>query len=240
MAAMTFLQLVNRAITECGDSGGPIATTAGQLGSIQRIINWIGDSWSDIQTEHDDWDWMRSSNILGAGASFVPASGQYTTPLGTGVGQVGIDVDSFGKWDNRSFRSNTTTVGTNDEIYLDDIDFDVWRDSYMYGAMRQVRTRPVAVAFGPDQSVNLGPPPNGLYTITGDYFVAPTVMVADTDTPTGLPTRFNMLIVYKAMMKYAGYESAPEVYSRGSMEYNLMFAQLEAVRLPRMSFSGSL
>lgn len=238
--ALTFLQLVNRAITECGVSGGPVATAQNQSGSIGRIVNWVGDAWSDIQTEHDDWDFMRSSSLLGGGVSFAPAAAQYTTPLGTGAGTVGIAIDSFGKWDRRSFRCNTTTVGTSDEIYLDDIDFDVWRDSYMYGAMRQVQTRPVAIAFGPDQSINLGPPPNGLYTITGDYFVAPSVMVNDTDTPTGLPTRFNMLIVYKAMIKYSGNESAPEVYSRGSMEYNLMFAELEARYLPQMSFSGAL
>jgi hypothetical protein len=183
---------------------------------------------------------MRSSNLLGGGASFVPAAGQYTTPLGTGAGQVGIACDSFGKWDKDTFRNYTTTVGTSNEMFLDEVPFDVWRDAYMLGAMRTVQTRPVAVAIGPDQSVNLGPPPNGLYTITADYFVAPSVMVQDTDAPTGLPTRFNMLIVYKAMMKYAGYESATEVYARGSAEYNLMFAELEAVRLPQMSFAGAL
>jgi hypothetical protein len=41
-----------------------------------------------------------------------------------------------------------------------------------------------------------------------------------------------MLIVYKAMIKYAGYESASEVWQRGTAEYNLMFNQLEAARLP--------
>lgn len=237
---MNFLQTVNRAITECGVSGGPISTTAGQTGSIQRVINWVGDSWNEIQTEHDDWDWMRSSNILGAGASFVPSAGQFTVALGTSPGQVGIAVDSFGKWDRDTFRCYVTTVGTSSELFLDEIPFDVWRDAYMFGAMRQVQTRPVAVAVGPDQSVNLGPPSNGLYTVTADYWVPPSVMANDGDTPTGLPLRFHMLIVYKAMMKYAGYESAVEVYQRGSAEYNLMFAQLEAVRLPRISFAGAL
>jgi hypothetical protein len=110
----------------------------------------------------------------------------------------------------------------------------------MVGAMRAVQTRPVVIAVGPDQSLCLGPPPNALYTITADYFVAPTEMVADTDIPAGLPTRFHMLIVYRAMMKYAGFESAPEVYQRGSEENAGMYAQLLAVRAPRMSFGGAL
>ncbi len=237
---MNYLAIVNRGITECGVSGGPIATTAGQVGSIQRVINWIGDAWTEIQTEHDDWIWMRSSNILGAGASFVPLAGIPSCPLGTGPGTVGIAVDSFGKWDRETFRCYTTTVGFINEIFLDEIPYDVWRDAYMLGAMRTVQTRPVAIAVGPDQSLNVGPPSNGLYTVTGDYFVAPSVMSLDTDVPIGLPLRFHMLIVYKAMMKYAGYESAQEVYARGSMEYNLMFAQLEAVRMPMISFAGAL
>lgn len=221
-------------------SGGPISTVANQVGSIQRIINWVGDAWNEIQTEHDDWNWMRSSNILGLGASFVTVAGQASYPLGTTAGTVGIPVDSFGKWDDTTFRCYTTTVGFTNETYLDVITFDIWRNSYMYGAMRSVQTRPVAVAIGPDQSVNVGPPSNGLYTVTADYFVAPSVMTDDTDVPTGLPLRFHMLIVYKAMMKYAGYESASEVFSSGSSQYNLMFAQLEAARMPGVGFAGGL
>lgn len=237
---MNFLQLVNRGIVECGVSGGPLTTTAGQSGSIQRVINWIGDSFTEIQTEHDDWNWMRSSNLLGLGASFVTVAGQASYPLGTTAGTVGIAVDSFGKWDRDTFRCYTTLAGTNDEQFLDDVPYDVWRDAYMLGAMRGVQTRPVAMAVGPDQSVNVGPPSNGLYTITADYFTAPTVMTADIDVPTGLPLRFHMLIVYKTKIKYASYESAPEVFSSGTSEYNLMFAQLENARLPEMAFDGAL
>jgi hypothetical protein len=96
------------------------------------------------------------------------------------------------------------------------------------------------VAVGPDQSLNLGPPPNGLYTVTADYFVAPSLLVLDTDIPAGLPARFHLLIVYRTMMKYAGYESAPEVYQRGSEEHGRMYARLQAVRAPRMAFGGAL
>lgn len=237
---MNFLQLVNRGITECGVSGGPLTTVAGATGSLGRIVNWIGDSFTEIQTERDDWNFMRSSNLLGLGASFVTVAGQASYPLGTGAGTVGILTDNFGKWDRDTFRCYTTTVGTNDEQFLDDISYDVWRDAYMLGANRTVQTRPCAVAVGPDQSVNVGPPSNGLYTIAADYFVAPSVMATDTDVPTGLPLRYHMLIVYRAMKKYGLYESASEVWSRGDAEYRLMFNQLEAARLPQIGFAGAL
>ena len=237
---MNFLQLCQRAVTDCGASGTLVTTAGSQPLNLQRIINWVGDAWNEIQTAHDDWDWMRSSGLLGGGASFVPAAGQYRSAIGTGAGTVGVSWADFGKWDRETFRCFTTTAGTSNEQFLDWVPYDTWRDSYMLGAMRQVQTRPVAFTIGTDQSINLGPPPNGLYTITGDYFRAPSAMVDDDDVPEWLPARFHMLIVYKAMLKYAGYESAMEVFERASMEWNGLYPQLEAGRLPEASFAGAL
>lgn len=242
---MNYLQICQRAAQECGVASGSaiqavMPTVVGAAGSLGRITNWVNDAWTDIQMDHEDWTWMRSSNILGAGVSFTTVAGQASYPLGVGPGTVGIPVDAFGKWDREAFRNFTTTAGFRNEMFLDDIPFDTWRNSYMLGAMRSVKTRPVAIAVGPDQSLNLGPPPNGEYTITGDYYVAPSEMVFDTDVPIGLPYRFQMLIVYRVMMKYAGYESAPEVYERGLAENAGMYAQLLSVRAPRMTFGGAL
>jgi hypothetical protein len=242
---VNFLALCQRAIVECGVASNAavssvLSTTVGATGSVGRVVNWVGDAWNELQEKHDDWDWMRSSNILGAGVSFATVAGQASYPLGTGAGTVGIATDSFGKWDIGTFRNFTTTVGYINEIFMDDISFDDWRDGYMYGAMRNVQTRPIAIAVGPDQSLNIGPPSDGTYTVTGDYFVAPSVMVNDTDLPVGLPTRFHMIIVYITMMKYAGYESAPEVMQRGSSEYDKMYAQLQAVRAPTLKMGGAL
>jgi hypothetical protein len=259
---MNFLQLCQRACTECGVSS-TLSTTVGHIGSLARIVNWVGDAWSELQAERGDWDWMRSSNLLGAGVSFAPVAGQFNTPLGT----LGVSADSFGKWDEETFRCFTTAnassgIGTGgigigaigemeigvpvtsinnlDEIFLDCIDFDVWRNGYMFGAMRNVNTRPVAIAIGPDQSLNLAPPPNGLYTITGDYWMAPSLMAADTDVPIGLQRRWHMLIVYDAMMKYGEYEAASDVIARAQRERGKLYRQIEALNLPKMGFGGSL
>ena len=236
---MNRLQLCQRAALECGVSG-TITTTIGQVGSLARIVTWVDEGWGELQTEHDDWDWMRSSNLLGAGASFATVAGQASYPLGTGAGTTGIDVSAFGKWDRYSFRNYVTTVGITSEMFLDFIPYDTWRNAYMLGAMRTVKTRPVVVAIGPDKSVCIGPPSNGLYTVTADYFTAPAAMAADTDTPTGLPAQFHMAIVYAAMMLYAGYESAQEVYNKGAAGYGSLLRELEAHYLPEVHFAGAL
>lgn len=242
---MNFLAICRRALIECGVASNQatvsaLPTVVGASGSVGRVVGWVADAWSDLQMAQDDWEWMRSSVLLGGGVSFPTIAGQPSYPLGTDPGTVGVDVEAFGKWDRETFRAFPTATGFQGEGYLDDIPFDTWRDSYMLGAMRTAQTRPVAIAVGSDQSLCLGPPPNGLYTVTADYFLAPSEMVADTDIPVGLPTRFHMLIVYQAMTKYAGYESAPEVAQRGLSESARMYAQLRAVRAQRVSFSGAL
>lgn len=217
-----------------------LPTTVGATGSVGRVCNWINDAWTDIQMEHSDWEWMRSSSLLGGGVAFQTIDGQASYPLGTGPGTVGVDPAVFGNWIEDSFRNHTTTAGFMNENYLDPISYDWWRNSYAYGAQRMVRTRPIAIAVGPDLSLCLGPFPNGNYTITGDYYTKAADMLTDTDVPTGLPTEFHMLIVYGTMMKYGQYESAQEVYARGQEEFAGMYSRLQLLRAPHVAFGGSL
>lgn len=263
---MNRLQLVQRLALECGVSG-TVTTTLNQTGEFARLVAWTDTAWEQLQTKHDDWDFMRSSNILGQGASFQTTAGGFTYSLGAGAGTVGIDPDVFGKWADETFRCNTTlqvgilgtepgglyittedgvpiatgeaTGGVQDETFLDLIPYDTWRNAYMLGAMRAVQTRPVACAVGPNKSVCVGPPSNGLYTVTADFFLAPLAMTGDASVPIGLPKQFHMLIVYLAMEMYGSYEAAPEVLSRADNGRVRMLAQLEGTNMPEMQFAGA-
>jgi hypothetical protein len=241
---MNFLQLCQRAAVECGVASttaitSALTTVVGATGSLGRLIGWVNEAWGDIQMECDDWTWMRSCVLLGGGATVNTIAGQAYYPLGTGAGTVGVLSDNFGKWDRDSFRCQSTG-SYQDETYLTEIPFDDWRNGYMLGANRTVQTRPIVCAVGPDNSLCLGPPPNGLYTVTADYYRAPTDMTLDADTPTGLPVQFHLLIIYRAMMKYASYESAPEVMQRGQTESAVTTAQLMLLRAPRWTYAGAL
>ncbi len=236
---MNYLQLSQRLAQEAGVSG-TLTTTFGQVGSLLRIVTWINQAWYELQTKHDDWTWMKSSYLIGGGVSFATVSGQSSYPAGTGAGTVGVTMANLGKWDVNSFRNYSTASGYTNEIFMDPITYESWRNSYMYGAMRNVKTRPVAVAIGPDKSLCVGPPSDGSYTITGDYYVAPTQFSSDTDLPTGLPAHFHMAIVYLAMQMYAGYESASEVFQRGQAGYDKLMAELEVNYSPTIGFAGAL
>jgi len=49
-----------------------------------------------------------------------------------------------------------------------------------------------------------------------------------------MPPQYHMAIVYKTMMKYAGYESAPEVAARASEELDPMMNRIYVDQLPVM------
>lgn len=240
---MNFLQLGQRLVQECGATNVNLGSMVGNAinSEQQRFVNWAGQAWGEIQTLHDNWEWMRSSALLGAGVSFVPLLGQSAIPLGIGPGTIGLDPNLFGgKWVVDSFRNFTTAVGYRSEIFMTEISYDWWRDAYMYGANRDVKTRPIVISVAPDKSLCIGPPSNGTYTVYGDFYMAPTIMTLDADVPTGLPLPYHIAIVYKAMIYYGSYEAAPEVMERGLDGYSEIITQLERQYGPRASMAAAL
>lgn len=219
---MNYLALFQRLKLECGVSGSIPSSVLNQQGEMLNLVTWINAAWQDIQNVREDWDWLRTST------SFPTVSGksQYT------IAQA--NTTNFGYWDKATFRSYETATGLDDEMMMDNITYDEWRDGYLIGSLRNTSTRPYVMAVAPNKSICLAPVPDGNYTITGDYFSAPTDLVNNTDIP-AMPVKFHIAIVYRAMMSYGAYESAPEVYQRGEVEYNkilrrMMFDQLPEIR----------
>lgn len=231
---MTFLQLCQRLILECGISGeSNFTTVVGNSGEFERVVTWVNAASLDIQSAHQDWDWMRQS------ASFATVAGQATYELGSGAGTVGVTVAAFNMWARDTARNYVTSVGTNSEIFMDHIGYDAWRNTYMYGALRTTTTRPVQFAISPTKALCMGPPPVVGYTITCDYYTAPVDLALDVDVPL-LPTQWQMAIIYRAMMFYGAFEAAPEVYNRGETEFQKVMNRLDHDRLPEIVFAGAL
>lgn len=141
----------------------------------------------------------------------------------------------------QTITSNNTTVfaGMKTEIFMSPMDYEAWRDTYLYGALRTVTTRPIAIAVAPDKSLCLGPVSAAGYTVLGDYYSTPSSMSADTDTP-AMPTQYHMAIVYKAMQSYGMYEGAQEVVARGQQEYDRIMRHLVTSRTPMVMQGGPL
>lgn len=217
---MNYLQLVNRARTECGVSGGDLVTTSGQTGEAARFTGWINSAYVDIQSSKEDWEWMRSD------VTFNLVAEQYSyTPTEAGIGT------TFANWKRNSFRCSTSGNNYGDEQLLNFMDWTTFRDLYQYGNMRTTYSRPVVLSVKPNKDLAFGPSPDQAYVINAEYYTKPVEFSSDSDEP-ALPDRFHMLVVYRAMMFYGGYEAAPEVYQRGEFEFKRLMDRLTLDQLP--------
>ena len=221
---MNFLQLINRTRVECGVSGAstPLPTAQGLTGESARIANWVNSAWVDIQTSREDWQWMRDT------VEFNTVAQQRTySPADAGI------ASTFGNWKRDSFRCASVGANYGDEQLLNYMEWSTYRNLYLYSNMRSTFQRPVVVSIDPDKNLAFGAAPDQAYVIVGEYYTKPTELSADTDTPPGtFPDRFHMAIVYRAMMFYAGYEAAPEVYQRGELEFKRLMNRVDIDQLP--------
>jgi hypothetical protein len=79
--------------------------------------------------------------------------------------------------------------------------------------------------------LNLGAVPDAVYTAYGDYYRKAVSLAVSADTP-AMPSQFHMAIVYRALMKYAGFDAAPEVKQEAIENYKMLMQALERDQLP--------
>lgn len=230
---MNFLQLVQRLRRKCRVAGSGPTSLTGQNEEYNRLIDWTNEAWMKIQRLHEEqWKFMRAS------CSAVTVNGQAAygnTEFGvTDIGQFVLNYET-----GDTFRCYQTAAGPASEQFLEVIDYDEWRNRYLFGALRTSYQRPTCVAVGPDEKLYLGPIPTAGWTITGDYIRMPSEMAVAADIPS-LPTRYHMAIVYRAMMLYGVSEAAPEVYQDGQADFNAIITEMERTQLPRIRLGGPL
>lgn len=226
---MNFLQLAQRVRQEAGGIAGSDATPASvtnQVGQLAKVVNWTNDAWRDLQLSKTDWLWKRK---------------QFSMPLTANVNDYAASVagiTDLGEWDHESMRIYRTAAGLADEAYLSRMEYAVWRDVWDFGV--KTPSRPNVVTVKPDFHLGFGPVPDDAYTVRGEYLQSTQSMVINTDEPTGLPEEFHMLIVYRALKKYAIDEAAPELYVAYRDDALRLQSILERKYLPRWRTGGPL
>ena len=227
---LTYLDLVQRTSIECAVPGTGPDTVAGASGQVLDFCQYVANAWMELQTMHDDWSFM----LVSPGVSFVTVAAQSLyTPT-----QAGVSAGEVSSWKRGTFRNYLTATGTPSEVRMQWIDYDEWRDCYQIGTLRTTQVQPMMFSITPELSLVVQCPLAG-YTITADYYSAPVRLSGNSDTPS-IPRRFNMAIVYRAMMDYGVFESDPEIYQKGKRGYDLLVGRLEKQRLPSIGAGGAL
>ena len=222
---MNYLQLAQRLRQECAVSGTGPTSVINQAGMAGLLVSWIDAAWMEIQGLHNNWNWMREpfAFVTTAGVGDYPPVSTTNTITGNLLSDVRY-------WHKETFRAQKPSIGVQDEQWLVEWEYQVFRDTYRFNL--QVEGRPVVFADKPNgNAVMLGSLPDDVYSITGEYQTRATHLVADADVP-AMPDEYHLMIVYKAMQSYGMYEAAPEVLSRGQVQYQKLLTQLEREQLP--------
>lgn len=222
---MNFVDLVEALRIECGVSGSPVVSTSNLSGELNRLKKWIGDAWFEIQTSKTQWKFMYTNFSF----SLTPLK-QYYTPTDAGVPNVDV-------WKEDSFWIESVALGLPDQQPIGRMDWEHFREMYIRG--QQNAQRPICLSVHPNLNLYFGPLPDAVYNITGEAWLAPTRLVNDADTPS-MPERFQAVIVYEAMKKYAGYESANDVMTRAMREAKPLWSALTQNQLPDVTIDGGL
>ena len=97
--------------------------------------------------------------------------------------------------------------------------------------------RSIAAAISPAGEFSLGPIPDDIYTVQGEYRQSAVVLAADGDTP-GAPAAFHGIIVWRALMMLAEFDEAVEDRAAAAIKYAALLEDLQRDQLPVVSLGG--
>lgn len=234
---MNFLAGVQKFARKAGATSQPSAVTS-QTGEAQRLVDDYIDAYTEIQNKHP-WRWLRR------GFTFNTTSGDDSYAYGdvTDV-DAGTAIARFSEWRLSDPRDPPkiylTSTGVSGERWLVYIPWEDFKRIYKIGSQSSNTSAPAHISVDPLDNIVLGPSPNGIYTVTGDFIRSAQILAADADIPE-MPTQFHNLIVYKAIEKYAIYEEvAPQILAYAQSESKRMMRQLENNQCPKFRMARSL
>lgn len=221
----TYLQITQKSVRESGttQSVSP-SSVASQTGRLLQFVNWTADAWTWVQNKHSFWRWMRKEF---SGKETVSGTARYTA--------ASWSITDFARWREDDIREGyypltiyKQATGVSDENYLRQVSYEYWRS--VYGRGTQTNDRPSVYAISPLNKICLGPIPDAVYIIGGEYQKTPQVLSDNDDVPE-CPARFHDIIVWKALIFAAEFDEAPLYIGRASKNFTEMMGQLELDQL---------
>lgn len=223
----TFLELCVDLRREAGISGTGPASVINQTGEMQRVVEWILSAYRYVQNLHPSWLFLQTD------FSFQTIAGvsNYTPNA--------VALPELGSWKTDTLTDYLTATGINAEQFMEYVPWPDFVDAYMTGAPSSTQGIPLVFTVKPDQSLQVWPIPNDVYTVRGEYFKRAQTMTANSDEPI-IPAQFQDVIVWRALMLYGAFAAADEKYTHGQNEYKQILARLEMNQLPDMLIADAL
>lgn len=217
---MNYLQLVNKLIQESGISSPSTATVTGLIGMNKRLADWINDGWIDLQNYRSDWKWLHETFSL----TTTDGSREYSR-TDAGITDLSRWVIASPESHKSTFKAYDTLGGRGSEYFLVFLEYDNWDRRYNTGT--PLSGKPYYFTIDPSTNNilldNLATATE--YTITGQYYKAPSELVLDADIPAA-PPEFHRAIIQKALMYYGSHIVSSSIYTTAFNRYDEILSKL--------------
>lgn len=219
---MTFLEIVQALHREARLPGTAPTTTVGQTGRAADLVAWASEAWNDVQRERDGkWTWLHRAFTLNTVANTIDYEYGDCTDV-----DAGAVITRFRAWDlNPDLRPLIYLVsdGQSTEAELTPLDWPAFR--YLYRRGTHTAGYPTHVSVDEHGKLYLGPKPDGIYRVSGDYWRSNQVLAADDDEPE-CHSDYHMIVPYKALEKYGFNTVAQEALARAEHEGGRLYEAL--------------
>lgn len=226
----TFLELCQKTCRESGTvQGTQPSSVSGQSGRLLKFVNWTADAWTQIQNLHAAWRWMRAE-LDSSNCVTTSGSARYTA--------ASWSINDFAEWidEPESLSIYLQSLGVSDEGQIKVVTWDYWRKRYARGT--QDTNRPSEVAISPANELCLGPTPNGIYVVNGEYRTTAQILTANDDVP-NCPARFHDIISWYAVLLAGEHDEASlQGIARANRNYGAFLSALERDQLPQITIGG--
>lgn len=225
----TYLELCQSVRAQAGISGDGPSSVANQTGIMQDVVRWVAEAYAEIQTKYENWNYLHSAYTAELqGGQFCIDPSQLIGEKGTeGIRQ--ITTDSF------RVRESTDTPWK----VLKYVPWSVWQISpeILKDDKRAVpefyTEQPNGkLLFYPYQDAATDPLDNIDYPIKFQGYGRPHVMKNNSDIPI-FHEQYAELIKLLALMRYAEYYNAMEVYQTADATFRQQIKKMEYSELPR-------
>lgn len=236
---MNYLQLCQRVRQECADVGSGPTTVTGQTGLLGRIVSWVADSYTELQNRYavcPNWRWLRHGFTVDTVADDDSYAYGDVTDTTTSAAITRLSTWRIRDCDDPP-NIYLTSSGVGTQTPMTYIDWDTFK--YIYKRGTQNASYPIHISEDPHQNLVIGPKPNGIYTVTGDYLRSAQILALDADTPE-MPSQFHMIIVYRAMIRYGFREISSEIIDSAREDYRVLLRQLEQHQLDQFKLAGPM
>lgn len=230
---MTYLELVKKLRLNTNYANTGPSSVLSQLGDHVRAVSWVTDVYTELQNRHL-WRWLRKEFTL------TTSEGLDTYDFTSAIDGAST-ISRFKSWHVHDAINPPTSYlqsageGTRSRmIYLP---WNHFRPIYRIG--QQAPGAPRFITIDPNDNLVLGPAPDDVYVITGEYNRSAQVLADDGDVPE-MPSDYHMLIVYLAMEDFGFYDAATEILTRAKTKGRRLMRQLEGTQLPKMQRAGPM